>query len=140
MGASWDVFYSFLDRVLGTNSGNGSGNGSGSGSGNGSDKSGGDKSGGNVIVSSSKNENEKITDTQPPPDTLPLPLVPDTLLPDTLPLLLDKEKTIPITTLSSFYALVTHAYYRIEPFVHRVNFEFTEQQRKVIIIGRPNLT
>ena len=117
MGASWDVFYSFLERVLGTK--NGSGNG-------------GDKSGDGVVNKSNNDSNnnnnnnnneEKTTDAQPPTDTLSVPL-----LLDTLPLL---EKSKPIT-LASFYSLVTHAYYRIEPFVHRVNFEFTEQQRKVI--------
>ena len=134
MGASWDVFYCFLERVLGTNNGNGNGNG------NGSDKSGDElvdnvkKENNNDYDNDNNNHNEKMTDPSLPPiEQKPSTTSTDTisvssLLTDTVPLL-EKSKSI---TLASFYSLVTHAYYRIEPFVHRVNFEFTDQQRKVL--------
>ena len=111
MGASWDVFYSFLERVLGTKN------------------SSGTSSGGDGIIVNTNNDNndidnnEKMTDPQSSTDTLSLPSLSDTQS--------QLENSKP-TTLVSFYSLVIHAYYRIEPFVHRVNFEFTEQQRKVI--------
>jgi hypothetical protein len=42
----------------------------------------------------------------------------------------------PATTLSSFYAAVARQYYRIEPTIYRVNFDLTEEQRKAMFCAR----